>query len=832
MKNKNRFLYDTRPLAHSENMVKGSNYRFTVLTPSLVRMEYSENGIFEDRASQFAFFRDFPVQQFTANTHDGLLTIETSSFVLTYKENTPFTSDTLSIRLKIEPASTWNFGDRFDDLGGTAETLDNTNGPLPLDRGVCSRYGFSVIDDSETVLLTEDGWIDVRQPNSVDVYFWGFGYHYLDAVKTLYQLTGAPPLLPAYALGNWWSRYHAYTQEEYQNLILRFEEEEVPFSVAVVDMDWHITKIPEECKDANQAFNSGWTGYTWNKELFPDYKAFLKFFEEHNLKTSLNLHPAQGVGCHEEMYEEMALACGIDPATKERVKLDLLSPDFMEKYFDILHHPYEEAGVNFWWMDWQQGRDFWWIHEANKDGNLQNKLEIVHPLWLLNHLHIADIKRNGLRPMFFSRYSGPGSHRYPVGFSGDTMITWEALDFQPYFTLTASNVGYSWWSHDIGGHMRAYQNDELMTRWVQYGVFSPINRLHSSNEIFSGKEPWHFGYEAEIVMKKWLNLRHYLFPYIYTMNYRNYKDLEPLVQPMYYAHPKRDAAYEVKNQFMFGSELMVAPITQPNNNLTHHGVTEVWFPEGDWFDFFTGLHYTSIQGRKLHVSRSLHDYPVFAKAGAIVPMQQSKDLTAGNDLEIIVFPGMSNSFTLYEDDGDGSDYEHGAYIQTEMNLDWAETPVFTLKPAVGDLSLLPEKRNYRLVFRGYHESVTAKVWIDGKLTETVCEYDKETRALCMNILASVSSEVRIELLGNTLITDNGDTLQRCIDLIQTMQLSYNLKDKLYEILSAENQKLSITYRSALNRKLAYIYRFASVDEEYKDVIYALQEQLLLIDMGW
>jgi alpha-glucosidase (family GH31 glycosyl hydrolase) len=143
------------------------------------------------------------------------------------------------------------------------------------------------------------------------------------------------------------------------------------------------------------------------------------------------------------MYEEMARACGIDPSTKERVKFDILSRDFMEKYFDILHHPYEEAGVNFWWMDWQQGRDFWWIHAPNKNGNLQDPREVVHPLWFLNHLHIADIKRNGLRPMFFSRYSGPGSHRYPVGFSGDTMITWEALDFQPYFTLTASNVGYS-----------------------------------------------------------------------------------------------------------------------------------------------------------------------------------------------------------------------------------------------------------------------------------------------------------------------------------------------------------------------------------------------------
>jgi alpha-glucosidase (family GH31 glycosyl hydrolase) len=126
---------------------------------------------------------------------------------------------------------------------------------------------------------------------------------------------------------------------------------------------------------------------------------------------------------------------------------------------------------------------------------------------------------------------------------------------------------------------------------------------------------------------------------------------------MYYAYPKRNAAYEVKNQFMFGSELMVAPITKPCSKQSGLGSTEVWFPKGDWFDFFSGLHYTSNNGRKLHVCRSLHEYPVFAKAGAIVPMQTSKELVAGNELEIVVFPGASNNFTLYEDGGDGSEFE-------------------------------------------------------------------------------------------------------------------------------------------------------------------------------
>lgn len=425
MKDQTRFIFETRPLALTQNMVSGSKYRFTILTPSLIRMEYSKQGVFEDRASQSVFFRDFPENKFSTECSDGLLKIETENLIVTYKENEEFSADTLSVKLKIEPASIWHFGEDFEDLGGTARTLDEANGEIPLGKGVCSRNGFSIMDDSDTMLLNEIGWVEVRVPETVDCYFWGYGFNYLDAVKDLYRLTGVPPMLPAYALGNWWSRYHDYTQDEYQELIERFEKEDIPFSVSVVDMDWHITEIPEECKNGEgKRFENGWTGYSWNKELFPDYKAFLKFLKDHNLKTSLNLHPAQGVGCHEDMYEEMALACGIDPATKERVRLDILSPEFMEKYFDILHHPYEEDGVDFWWMDWQQGTSYWWIHEENKDGNMQDEREILDPLWMLNHLHIADIKRNGKRPMFFSRYSGPGSHRYPVGFSGDTLVTW------------------------------------------------------------------------------------------------------------------------------------------------------------------------------------------------------------------------------------------------------------------------------------------------------------------------------------------------------------------------------------------------------------------------
>ena len=215
----------------------------------------------------------------------------------------------------------------------------------------------------------------------------------------------------------------------------------------------------------------------------------------------------------------------------------------------MLHRGLEDDGVDFWWLDWQSGP--------------HSRVAGIDPLWMLNHFHFLDSARDGRRPLTFSRYAGPGSHRYPVGFSGDTVISWASLAFQPYFTATASNIGYGWWSHDIGGHMFGGKDDELATRWVQLGVFSPILRLHSGANPFTAKEPWTFEPAARAVMTEHLRLRHRLVPYLHTMNHRAASEGRPLVEPLYHRWPSADEAYDQPNQFLFGSELVVAPLTTP-----------------------------------------------------------------------------------------------------------------------------------------------------------------------------------------------------------------------------------------------------------------------------
>ncbi len=782
-----RFLWNVTPYSLPETQVISGKARFTVLTDRLIRAEYDEEARFENRASQSVFYRDFEAPPFTVTRENGQLCIDTGAVCLRYREGMPFAADTLSLTLHNEPASTWHYGEVLENLGGTVRTLDGVDGAIPLGQGVCARRGIAVLDDSRTMLLGEDGWVELRRADTKDLYLFGYGYDYIRAVQDFMRLTGTPPLLPAYALGNWWSRYHRYSQEEYMALMERFRKEEIPFSVAVVDMDWHVTDIPEELQEDEPRVRDGWTGYSWNRELFPDYKAFLQYLHHFNLKTALNLHPHAGIRRHEDMYEAMATACGIDPQSGERVRFDILSKTFMANYFDIVHHPYEEDGVDFWWMDWQQGTDYFWLHEPNTNGHLHDEREVLDPLWMLNHLHILDIARDGKRPMFFSRYSGAGSQRYPVGFSGDTFVSWDSLRFQPYFTATASNIGYPWWSHDIGGHMFGYRDDELTVRWMQLGVLSPINRLHSTANDYQRKEPWCYGAEAQPVMKQWLRRRHQLFPYLYTMNYRVHKERLPLIWPMYYTHPTCQAAYEVPNQYWFGSELMVAAITSPRSEISRLSRVEAWLPKGEWFDAENGLHYASAHGRKLTLNRDLSHYPVLAKAGAIVPLAVYEDncLQNAQTMEILVFPGASNSFTLYEDGLDGQAYRDGAFAQTVMMLSYGKEAVFTVHAASGDASLLPLERTLTVKLRGWHRDIAVSVTVDGRAVKAACSYDTETNTTAVSLTATPLETVQVTVTGEELMHDNADATERALDVIQKSQMQIAWKCELHDAVVSD-----------------------------------------------
>lgn len=765
------YKIDKRPLALAENVVSKDNYRITVLTERLVRLEYSPDGVFEDRATQAVLNRDFPPTSFKVISREDGIELHTSRLHLIYNEK-EFSPQGLSVQVKGNISayhSTWHYGEPIKDLGGTARTLDEANGAIPLDRGVISWFGYSVIDDSRSQVLLEDGWIEPRKKGIKDLYFFGYGHDYKAALKDLYYLMGKTPMLPRFALGNWWSRYYKYTEESYMALMDRFDKENIPFTVAVIDMDWHLVDIDEK-------YGSGWTGYTWNKEFFPDPKRFLQKLHDRGMRTTLNVHPADGVQAHEEMYVEMAKAMGVDYEAEDPVLCDPADPKFMEAYFKYLHHPREEEGVDFWWIDWQQGTNC--------------KVEGLDPLWIFNHFHFLDSKRKGQRPMTFSRYAGPGSHRYPIGFSGDTVTTWESLDFQPYFTETASNIGYGWWSHDIGGHMMGYKNDEMVARWTQLGAFSPIMRLHSSSSEFNGKEPWRFKKEAEMAMGDALRLRHAMMPYLYTMNHRSYQEDLPLVLPMYYDYPEEAQAYLMKNQYFFGSEMMVAPITQPRVKDLNVAKVKVWFPDGLWYDMFTGMMYRG--GRTLDVYRSLESIPVFAKAGGIVPFTEDikgTDVVKNPEhLKICVYAGADGRFVMYEDDNETCAYEHGACVTTEMIYTEEKTCTFTICPAQGSLELIPAKRSYTLELTGFDREAVKHTEVLANDTAKEIEsitYDEAKQAVVVKLpMTSVAQKITVTIPASFTYVKNR-VEERCFDFLNQAEISFVLKDRIYSLIQKQ-----------------------------------------------
>lgn len=754
------YTLQMQPEARAEALVTGTCYRFTILTESLIRMEYQPEGHFTDEATQTVVCRDFPPPAFRTVEEDGRLEIITEKLHL-YYDRKRFSPEGLSIHLKESfhaHGSSWSYGDEIEDLKGTARTLDGADGAAELESGLLSRGGFTVLDDSRSALITAGQWLEPRRHECMDLYFFGYGHRYMACLRDFYRLSGHTPLLPRFALGNWWSRYHRYTEESYLTLMEAFRAREIPLSVSVIDMDWHLVDIPPE-------YGSGWTGYTWNRELFPDPKRFLSRLHDMGLHVTLNLHPADGVRAHEEAYPAMAEALGVDSAHKDKIPFEATDRRFMEAYFKHLHHPHEEAGVDFWWIDWQQGK-----HSA---------VAGVDPLWMLNHLHFLDSGRAGRLPLTFSRYAGVGSHRYPVGFSGDTVTSWESLAFQPYFTANASNVGYTWWSHDIGGHMLGARSDELTVRWVQFGVFSPIMRLHSSNSRFYGKEPWNYGMEAERIISDFLRLRHRLIPYLHTMNRLTAEEGAPLLRPMYYHHDVHDA-YTVPNEYYFGAEMIVCPITAPADPRTGLAQFHAWLPEGTYYDFFSRNVYRG--GKRISLYRRWDRLPVLVPAGSVIPLAGdclTSHIANPEILEVQVYHGAAGGFLLAEDDCSG--LRSAPVVKTRFTYEPEATgAVFRMELSGENTGLIPENRTYQITFFGVREPESLQVQ---GAADAQWSYSGEERALHVEIRGcSIRQfEVRLGLAAQEIMEQDKDS--QLFAMLHRAQIEYELKDRIYDAVT-------------------------------------------------
>ncbi|MBP5322296.1 MAG: DUF5110 domain-containing protein [Bacteroidaceae bacterium] len=722
---------DNNPIADSDAMVVSGNMRFTVLTPQMIRIQYSPTSRFEDRATFGVVNRRLPVPAFTVENKDGYLYIRTSALTLRYKEGgkpSPSSKSDGVLRIAFEMNGqevVWYPGkDDALNLRGTMRTLDNAAGDTKrnqLEKGILSRSGWAIIDESPSFTRgdgsrsfpmepkEENGMDWVAAPieaNSFDWYFLGYGHDYKTALEDFVKIGGNIPLPPAYLFGYWYSRYWAYTSAEFMQIVKDIERYDIPLDVMILDMDWH---------------TAGWTGWTWNKKLIPNPKGLLKWMHDHGLRTALNLHPADGVDNDEEYYDVLSRDLGRDPAAGETIPWELEDYEFYKAMFKDIIRVREGEGVDFWWLDWQQ-----WLTNKNIEG-------LGQTFWH-NHVFFEDMRleRPDRRPTIYHRWGGLGSHRYQIGFSGDTYATWPTLAYQPYFTATASNVGYGYWGHDLGGHQQSGTNDpELYLRWMQYGVFSPIFRTHATNASNIERRIWKFSNFEKL--RETVILRYSLFPYIYTYAREAYDTGISICRPLYYEWPEENNAYSYEDEFLFGNEILVAPVLSPVNS---EGLARrtVWLPEGDWFDVVRN---TLVHGNCTFADDyTLDDIPYFYRAGSIIPNNppQRSVMVHPSTLIFKIIPGADGSFVLYEDDGDNDKYKDGEFTRTRISQTRTDKSVdIQLSPREGSFAGMLEQRSYKFVLYGLTNAPTAVTNNGETIPSEDVSYDEATHTLTVTL---------------------------------------------------------------------------------------------------
>lgn len=732
--------------AKPEAIIKGNTFRFTILSERLIRIEYSKNGVFIDAPTELVLCRNFPVPKFDVQQDSKYLELTTKYFKLAYTKDVPITASSLRIAL-IGTESMWYYG--HPEIKTYDGSLVSFDGKESYTKGLYSVEGFASIDDSNGMIIDPNGNL-VKKPNdNLDIYVFMYNNDFDAALKDYFALTGKPQLVPRYALGNWWSKNYAYNEESLKKLFNRFEKEEIPISVLLMDTDWHITD------------NKYRTGYTFNKALIPNPNEFLDAMHKKGVRVGVNINPTEGVYPHEEMYskvlEYMKGPGGVIPFMP-------FNPQFLDIYFKVLLHPLENMGIDFFWLDYQ------------------NK-ERLSAFLMTHYMYLDSGRVESKRSMLLSRNPLTAAHRYGILYSGRTRVSFDTLRKLVYSNTSAANIGISWWSHDIGGFYDGIEDGELYLRYIQFGCFSPIFRISVDKGRYYKREPWRWDVNTGQIVKDYMRLRHKLIPYLYSEAYKYYSDGTPIVIPLY--QKEKELFYDpyFKNEYYFGSELVVCPLTNPKDRLMNRVIHKIYLPEGLWYDFKTGKKFPG--GRSYVSFYKDEDYPVFAKSGSIIPMDTKTSNLTGlpNELEIQVFPGKNNTYTLYEDDGITNLYKNGFFLKTDIDYNYqANNYTLIIRSVEGKSGIVPERRDYKIRFRNTRATNEVIANFDGNNLEVNCYEDENDFIVEVKNVKTVG-QLSINCKGKAIEIDSIRLINEDIDtIISDLEVETRLKDRIASIL--------------------------------------------------
>ena len=552
---------------------------------------------------------------------------------------------------------TFTYGSSPTCAPGTAgATCANTFEPLHTD-GLLDREGWRLLDDTQSAVWNAQGWVERRSPggDAEDGYLFAYGQDYTGALRTLATLTGPSPLLPRGVFGVWYSDYTPYSAASLEDSVYPgFEHNAVPLDTLSLDTDW---KAP-----------NNWDGWEWNTALFPHPAAFVSWARSHGVTVTLNIHSSIALDDPQAATAERVAGSTL-PESSCMAGLcwiwDWSSAAQAESNF-ALQQPLNRAGVGFYWLDWCC------------DDSVVTMPGLTPDAWI-GHLYAQSMVNVGERGFVLARIgssngtpqrdypAGPWSdHTSAVAFTGDAWGTWATLAQEVALTPDEATIGEPYVSDDIGSYLgpppqTTQDPPDLYARWVQFGTFQPILRLHSDDEK---RLPWQYPQPVAAITEDFLRLREALVPYTYTLAAQAHAEGTPMARPLYLQYPSLSAAYAHPEEYLFGSQVLVAPVTTPGAVAQ----TSVWIPPGQWVDYFTGATFTGPGTVSLAVP--LDRMPVFVRAGGIVPEAPAGARAAagpGSHLVLDVFPGAPGAFSLYADSGSGLGYTRGQSTSTPIS---------------------------------------------------------------------------------------------------------------------------------------------------------------------
>lgn len=732
------FVKDIKKLIpNNKYIIKGNNYRFSILSPRLIRIEYNKAGHFEDRATSLVVNRTFNDFNFSIQDNDLSLNITTEYFSLTYIKEKPISGNNIKITINGTNREWDPSNKEIKNIGSISYSLDDMDTNLKLGKGLYSLDGYVTIDDSNNYIIDNEMFLPREQ--TTDIYFFAYRSDLGLCLQDYFNLTGYPNMIPRYALGCWWYKNDVYNMYSIDEMIKKFNDHKIPISIFLLGDKWH-----------NNIAN-----YSYDPSLF-DYNHLNTYFKNKSQKFGLTINPSFPINSSDPLHNE------IIKYTNGNASFIPLNNNSISAYLNLVIGNLSTTGIKLFNIDYNNPND--------KQG-----------LFMLNHYHYA-ISNMNERGIILSRNPGIAPHRYPVIYSGKTKVSWDTLKNLPAYNNSAANLGISWQAHAIGGYYGGVENAELYIRYIQLGVFSPIFILAGEEGKYYKREPWKWNQVNLSVIRDYIQLRNKLIPYIYNESYLYHKFGIPLVQPLYYKYPKIYDEPNYINQYFFGNKIMISPITKRKNIEMNRVVQRIFIPNGIWYDYFSGKKYI---GNKYYIGFFRNeDYPIFVKEGSILPMSLDMNTAIPTNMEIQVFPaenGLYGSYELYEDDGISLNVTN-KYIITKMNLDKEDNGYkFTIERKEGNLNI--QNRNYLLRFRNMKEpeKILTKQNNNNIIEQ---KYEIEKNDLLVKIdNVNIYDKLEVKIIGNNLEIETISVINEEIEgILDDLEINTILKEEIDKII--------------------------------------------------